>query len=281
MASSVSLTILTTNATSILAAPPTLTPTNNIEPSSGSSGNARSVSYFFGFLIAIVAVLLFFVGCGIGARRGLLRRRRLLPSGHDEETGNFFANVDIERMLGRVSPPKEPSLWETTFEKGAGQWESIMPLSVAVVPEGHNTISSPPSPMSLPMPNWLRPRQPMRRSPSWSNTMHTALPQWITRFSRRPSRQTTSGLPLGAISQIPSEHSIPPSSPPNSSLAPTSDGKGDLPDLADSPPKMPPEYQVVVMISMPSKHAREEGLLGDVQFGVTKLPVPWDSKDSS
>src|SRR6266576_4165842 len=172
MATSVSLTIPPT-ASSLLNPTPTGTSIDfPLTNSNSGGGESRNVSYFFGFLIAVIAFLVFFIGCSIGTRRRLLRRRRL-----DAEAG---AASSSDRTFGRVasrpSPPKEPLLWETGFEKGGSRWESIMvsilysmidrtslfllqPLTFAPALEGED--DDPPSyiPLSMPMPIWLRPRE--------------------------------------------------------------------------------------------------------------------------
>jgi len=40
------------------------------------------------------------------------------------------------------------------------------------------------------------------------------------------------------------------------------------------------DYQVVVMIAMPSQYPTKDGSLGDLEFGVTELPVMRDSTES-
>jgi hypothetical protein len=72
-------------------------------PDAGSDGDSggmqRGASYFFGFLITFVILLLLFVGCGVVSRRRFAARRR----------ANFEFNMQpwAERMgsdIGYVSP---------------------------------------------------------------------------------------------------------------------------------------------------------------------------------
>ena len=270
--------ILPTTASLLIPTPTDVSPLSN--SSGGDDGQSRSVSYFFGFLIAVIAFLVFFIGCSIGARRRLLRRRRL-----DVETGD--APLTATAFASYTSPPKEPLLWETTFEKGGGRWESIMvsipyglvdraslyllqPLSVAPATEAEE--APPPSymPLSMPMPNWLRPRE---RIPSDS-----MLRWWIPSLPRIARRlpPETAGVPLNTVSQTASSHSPPPSSIPNPS--PMSPVKKPVVNSSMTPSK-PPDYQVVVMIAMPSQYPTKDGSLGDLQFGVIKLPVIRDSSE--
>jgi hypothetical protein len=114
---SIPASLLNPNPTSLI---------NHFPPTGSGGGNgddgSRNVSYFFGFLIALIAFLVLFIGCGIGARRGLFRRRR-----QDEEIGNgFLPSMTFDRSASHMSPLKEPVLWETPFDKGSSQWESMM-----------------------------------------------------------------------------------------------------------------------------------------------------------
>lgn len=123
MATTVNSVILPTTATtSIPAGLLNPNPTSIIRtfpPVSSDSRGSRSVSYFLGFLIALLAFLVFFVGCVIAARRGLLRRRR-----RDDEVGDrLLTTMTFSRVASHVT---KPVLWEATFEKGSSRWESIM-----------------------------------------------------------------------------------------------------------------------------------------------------------
>jgi len=266
MATSVSLTILPTTASLLHPIPTSISNDFPLTNASGGDNGSRNVSYFFGFLVAIIAFLVFFIGCSIGARRGLLRRRRF-----DVETGNArFPGAAFGRVAGHMSPPKEPVLWETSFEKGGSRWESIMPLSVAPASEGED--DAPPSymPLSMPMPNWLRPRE---RMPS-SSMLRWWMPS-LPRMTRRapPETAVSPGVPMNTISQTASPHSSPLSSIPDPSPTPMSPIK----NPTDNSSMTPSDYQVVVMIAMPSQYPPKDGSLGDLQFGVTKLPVSSES----
>ena len=131
MATTVSSIILSTTATTSI--PTSLfnpNPTgviNNFPPIGSDGGNvnggSRNISYFFGFLIALIAFLVFFIGCGIGARRGLWRRQRR----RDEEIGNgFLSSMAFGQSASHMSPLRKPVLWETPFDTGSSQWESML-----------------------------------------------------------------------------------------------------------------------------------------------------------
>ena len=125
MTTTVGSIILSTTSIPASLNPDPTSSINNFQPigSDGGNGDGRSRNiYLFGFLIALVAFLVFFIGCGFGARRGLFRRRR-----QDEEIGNaFLPRLTFGRIASHMSPLKEPVLWETPFDKGSSQWESMM-----------------------------------------------------------------------------------------------------------------------------------------------------------
>lgn len=203
----------------------------------------------------------------------------------------FVTRTSFDWMLNRIALPREPVLWEATFEKGDNQWDSIMPLTVAVVPDGVDGPAPPPSytPMPMPIPNWLRPREPLRRVASLSNTStRTTSPWWVPRLprlSRRSSRETmvSDSISLSAVPQDASHQSIPSLDP----TIPAPDGGGESgmkkpvvdPEMT-KPSPMYSNLQVVVMVTMPSQQTAKHGSLGDLQFGVTKLPVMWDGEES-
>ncbi|PFH45394.1 hypothetical protein AMATHDRAFT_88828 [Amanita thiersii Skay4041] len=124
---------------------PTINTTNTTNGSGGNSdgGRSRGASYFFGFLIAFIALLLFFIGCGVGARRRLLNRRRRLHVffGDINNSGDvpWFAadaNASLDGFFGRdndakLEDIKEPLFWDRGFSKGGEFWDSmIVRLSV-------------------------------------------------------------------------------------------------------------------------------------------------------
>jgi hypothetical protein len=127
MATTVSVTILSLPTTG--NAPPTASFTSNNMPAptqnEGNGVGSKGVNYFFGFLIAFIALLLFFVGCGFGARRTMMRNRRLQQ--RLEEAGLVLDNASMDGLIVRSNEPlKEPVFWERPFQKGSSQWELMM-----------------------------------------------------------------------------------------------------------------------------------------------------------
>jgi hypothetical protein len=51
-------------------------PPRDVAPDGDNGGMQRGASYFFGFLITFVVLLLLFVGCGVVSRRRFAARRR-------------------------------------------------------------------------------------------------------------------------------------------------------------------------------------------------------------
>ncbi|THV04746.1 hypothetical protein K435DRAFT_790750 [Dendrothele bispora CBS 962.96] len=118
---------------------------------------SRGANYFFGFLVTFIALLLLFIGCGLGSRRRLNRRRGLFGD---------FGNWDSRSEVGEPVP--EPELIEPYLQKGGEIWSRIQPLSTNLVP------SKPPSGFLRPVP------PPMVRSPSRNPAaIHgLSLPTW-------------------------------------------------------------------------------------------------------
>ncbi|TFK73355.1 hypothetical protein BDN72DRAFT_956562 [Pluteus cervinus] len=104
-----------------------LFPSQTTSPDNSNGGNSsmqRGANYFFGFLITFVALLLLFVGCGIGSRRR--SRRRGLMASADDPWGDGFT------PQSRVTQP-EPDFWEPSFTKGGDDWGTMMPLSMTTI----------------------------------------------------------------------------------------------------------------------------------------------------
>lgn len=77
----------------------------------------RGANYFFGFLITFVALLLIFVGCGVGSRRRTAARRRaMMLNGMDGWGDGTGAGIT----------QTEPSFWEPKFADGGDRWDAIM-----------------------------------------------------------------------------------------------------------------------------------------------------------
>ncbi|KAF9460021.1 hypothetical protein BDZ94DRAFT_1266926 [Collybia nuda] len=91
--------------------------------SEANSGNMHpGANYFFGFLITFIVLLFIFIGCGLGSRRRMARRRAMFLSDAGPWAG---LRPDISQ--------KEPTLWEPELVKGGDMWDSIMPLSMSVL----------------------------------------------------------------------------------------------------------------------------------------------------
>ncbi|KAF8633129.1 hypothetical protein AX17_004630 [Amanita inopinata Kibby_2008] len=310
-----SLTILPTTDTSIptsLLASLTSTATassssNSDFPSPAPAGGKRSASYFFGFLVAFVALLLFFVGCGLGARRRLLRRRGrlqvLFGGGFDDSVVGGLGGLSVDELSRRNAEPgfKEPAFWDRGFKRGGDYWESMLPLSASVIPDEKNMSENMQQGlpfMSLPLtPNWLTPREPPPRRNWWANGDGRGF--WWTprllRFGRGPSPSPATGpdsVPLTAVIS-PSPSLLSPSSVPMPLPMPL-DGDQTPPDgvKLPMPDPMPPvplsQVQIVVTISMPSQRDpseiteedREGEEPGEIQFGVAQVPLMWDDSIS-
>jgi len=144
----------------------TTVPSSSFTPQPSPTGDPgspspmqRGANYFFGFLITFVALLLIFVGCGIGSRRRLSRRRALM-------LGDFDTWGDGQRR--DAVPQVEPKYWEPTFVKGGegDKWQDIVPLSTTVMRKEPvpNSAYSTPSPSPIPprrtftfpsLPSWV------------------------------------------------------------------------------------------------------------------------------
>lgn len=90
-------------------------------PTDGSgetNGNTpRGASYFFGFLITFVGLLIIFIVCGIGSRRRFGRRRERGVNGAFE--AGRFSNSKLE-VAGA------PQFYERPFVMGEDRWSSMM-----------------------------------------------------------------------------------------------------------------------------------------------------------
>lgn len=128
--------------------------------SNDGGGMARGANYFFGFLITFVALLLIFVGCGVGTRR----RAR-----------NRGAAFMLDWSVPNVAP-LEPRFYEGYLEKPHGEhvWADVMPVSATILrpqadePASSSTSGPPPPPPRSPWRTWLDRvrRRPPHRSAS-------------------------------------------------------------------------------------------------------------------
>jgi len=101
-----------------------------------NNGMQRGASYFFGFLITFIALLLIFIGCGVSTRRRFARRRQLFAVTELDWGAPGATNIEQER----------PGLYDPWLAKGDVYWDSMKPLSaVAILPTDAAGISLPPS----------------------------------------------------------------------------------------------------------------------------------------
>lgn len=283
MATNVSVTVLpTTNSIPL--------PSNSFVPtftgppaSTQTGGGSQGVNYFFGFLIAFIALLLFFVGCGFGARRSMMRNRRLHQRLND--TGMVFGNASVDGLLLRNRETlKEPVFWERPFQKGISQWELMMPLTATIVTEGVAT-SNPGRPSSSSPPatlgrNWQTPSEARLQSRFFF------MPFTFFVFpSPRLRRERTAGgsLSLGSVSRTSSRHSLPTSIRAHQSTSstdvpssiPVADENGTvLPEKKLVPEASSKNLQIVVIIAMPSQHHNDDPKqVRDLQLGIKRVPV--------
>ncbi|TFK32329.1 hypothetical protein BDQ12DRAFT_692628 [Crucibulum laeve] len=105
--------------TSSILLGPTAIPALLITPGGGKghSGVARGANYFFGFLITFVALLLIFVGCGIGTRRRIVARRNTA----------FYETVDPWGNIIHVNPGTQhkPAMYEPLILEGGEKWDDM------------------------------------------------------------------------------------------------------------------------------------------------------------
>jgi len=118
MSSIISLTVTLTPATpSSSSQPPP--PTSN-----DSGAMQRGANYFFGFLITFVALLLIFVGYGVGTRRRFAARRRAAWA------ANFGPWGDGE---GSMTDQPQPAFWEPFLTTGGDKWSTMLVSAGLVV----------------------------------------------------------------------------------------------------------------------------------------------------
>ncbi|KAF4564623.1 hypothetical protein EYR40_010790 [Pleurotus pulmonarius] len=115
------------------------TPATTTTPSPGvdNGGMQKGANYFFGFLIAFIALLLVFVGCGVGTRRRFMMRRGVM--------GDWAGPASL---YSESAPQKEPMFVESWLEKGGDRWESMTPLSTTAIRPQPQT----PEPSIAPLP---------------------------------------------------------------------------------------------------------------------------------
>ncbi|KIL64104.1 hypothetical protein M378DRAFT_178952 [Amanita muscaria Koide BX008] len=286
---------------------------NSSNPSTGLG--SPGMNFFFGFLIAFIALLLFFVGCGFGARRSLMRTRRLQQQLELEEA---VAEGDIEGLVvaRKNENAKVPIFWDRWVESTGvekREWDGMVvsacnlsscivvddvnkPLAAMVAPEGVD--DAPPPSLYTPLsttPNWLRPRTPEPRT-SWRRSIQSMIvvPFMMfvdTRPTHSPPGDTASvvAVSLHSLSRTGSVvHSpLPSTSQEENNTPPAEDGEVRKPSVSDPPAKPAPpplvNVQVMVMIAMPSrtqKMKEEEERIPHVQFGITRVSVLCDDDES-
>ncbi|KAK1226744.1 hypothetical protein PQX77_010289 [Marasmius sp. AFHP31] len=169
-------------------------PTSTPVPGGNDNGPSnRGANYFFGFLITFVALLLIFIGCGIGTRRRLQRNGGLLDfdSWGDEQPGSTQA---------------EPRLLEPKLTKGGEKWSSIQPLSTSLLSKSQ--LLSVEKKSDENSSSNARPLPPVRMPSSNPNAIHgLSLPVWVsqhreTKEERNDSDSTSGAQPGHDVMQV-------------------------------------------------------------------------------
>ncbi|KAF7426235.1 hypothetical protein PC9H_008602 [Pleurotus ostreatus] len=137
-----STTTVFSAATSVTPFLETVSPTPAVTttPNPGGVNNGgmqKGANYFFGFLIAFIALLLVFVGCGVGTRRRFMMRRGVM--------GDWAGPAS---PYNESAPQKEPLFVESWLEKGGDRWKNMTPLSTTAIRPRPKT----PEPSITPLP---------------------------------------------------------------------------------------------------------------------------------
>lgn len=114
-----STTTVFSAATSVTPFLETVSPTPAVTttPNPGGVNNGgmqKGANYFFGFLIAFIALLLVFVGCGVGTRRRFMMRRGVM--------GDWAGPAS---PYNESAPQKEPLFVESWLKKGGDRWKTM------------------------------------------------------------------------------------------------------------------------------------------------------------
>ncbi|KAF9269602.1 hypothetical protein L218DRAFT_1072421 [Marasmius fiardii PR-910] len=240
-----SATTTTPDTLSVSTVTSTSTSTSGQNPFPGAS--SRGANYFFGFLITFIALLLLFIGCGIGTRRRLQRNNRLIDFSPWDDSSGGATNLIEPRLL-------EPRL--TNLKGGEwNSWASIQPISSSLIPPSSSPREKDPHPHdgindqnhdlqpSSPSPG------PIRMPSSNPIAYHgLSLPVWLPAQRERASK--------GEV--VPDE---------NADNGDASKGQDVL--------------QVAVLIAMPSQHKHDQKVseadpphMDEYQFGVAR--ILWD-----
>ncbi|KAG6882487.1 hypothetical protein C0993_010377, partial [Termitomyces sp. T159_Od127] len=123
----------TTSTASALGQSPSVGP-------SGNSGNSRSASYFFGFLVTFAVLLVLFVVAGFVSRQRMRARRRIATQENVIGAGDPWVYGYHERRLHeearRVKPvwmerwyeelDTSEKAWQASADGRRGRWQDIM-----------------------------------------------------------------------------------------------------------------------------------------------------------
>ncbi|KDQ50372.1 hypothetical protein JAAARDRAFT_200049 [Jaapia argillacea MUCL 33604] len=291
---------------------PTPTPSNSSEQSSPINYH-NSQQYLYGFIVTFLALFLAFVGCGFSSRRAMdMRRRAVARAAGIEVDGNgtmggggwgaggvngafgigggrMFRGVGV----GGIQEMKKPVWVEVSVdfrrrdeEKQLGRWESMKPLSMAILrgapspqpfskkprPSTSLSISLPSSPTSptfdaMPSSSGENPHDPTNTPNMIANSSQ---PQSET----SPPRRSRNLFPFLHLSPLhPSHPSYPGNRPPQSLPHPSSSPVPNPHPPSDSGSPVC-AVCITTLISMPQARAisKRDGL-DDCVIGVTELEV--------
>ncbi|KAK0458951.1 uncharacterized protein EV420DRAFT_341436 [Desarmillaria tabescens] len=154
---------------------------------------SKGANYFFGFLIAFVAILFVFIGCGMATRRRYQRRRGLI-----------FNLDDLQGMPGLFGSRQQlvgekPIMWEPWVVKHDDySWSTIQPLSASR--------SNKPCPKTIPRP------APIRLPSRNPTAIHgLSLPTWapadseVEKEAPSPEESVPSTLQISLLISMPGQ----------------------------------------------------------------------------
>lgn len=271
---------------------------NNNNTNNGGGGNTINPgsSIPFSFLIAFIALFLFFLGCGIGTRRVAFAIRRSMGIQDEFETGGRVPRRETQQQP--VLHDVWPKLVDEYGEDNR-KWESLQPLSISYVREQVPEEEEPPS-LASPM-AMTTTTAPISHTPP-TGTLYLAqthLPMGVRPsttglFPSRGGRMSYTPALIAPTPSLPRPQPRPPPPPPSTAPQPSTPPGPPLPifkrifhyiyyhrftvaiitDLGFPPPRRPGDcrpsssnkekpveaLQVNILIAMPSpeRHNRME-----------------------